>query len=227
MACESGYCDIYNTVSIGLFFAVIGYEFLLFGYFLLFRFRKSKRVYWFYFSMFFIFLAISRVGYLFYDYFTPGNTLAWRFATIMGWVAVAALSGILSTLLFTGDSKLSQVLKKIFPIVPLAIAVHIIFVPDLWIFDPSGFFGKGITYIYSNAIILPLYIVLLPFMFFYLAKRSAGTLQRSFLMNGFGLLLYYAIRLLQGLGTVTLWTPLLILLAILIIVYANQYEHLK
>jgi hypothetical protein len=231
MVCTNGLFTLNEAVAIGLYFTVIGYKFLLFGYFLLIRFRKTKRMYWLYFSLFFIFLAASRVFYLLVDFFfggLPEILLGWKLANMMAWVAVAMLSGILSTLLFTGDSKLHQVIKKVFPIIPIGIAVYIMFLPDIWINDTAGFLGWGIGKLILNGAILPVYIVLLPFMFFYLAKRSAGTLQRSFLFNGIGLLLYYVVRAIQpAMGTESVWPPLLILLAILIITFANQYENLK
>ncbi|MEX2683427.1 MAG: hypothetical protein Q6373_017760 [Candidatus Sigynarchaeota archaeon] len=235
MACTPIFC-LNQTLSIALYFTVIGFKFLLFSYFLLIRFRKTKRLYWLYFSLFFIFLAASRVFYLMYDYFfgPSDRNIAWRFANTAGWLSVAMLSGILSTLLFTGDSKLHQILKKIFPLVPIGIAVFILFFPDIWINDPAGVFGWGSGKLVLNVIILPIYIVLLPFMFFYLAKKSAGTLQRSFMLNGIGLLLYYIVRAAQPMlagmtwsGTAMMLPPLLILLSILIITFANQYESLK
>ncbi|MBN2150031.1 MAG: hypothetical protein JW839_01165 [Candidatus Lokiarchaeota archaeon] len=236
MACPDGCFTLNQTLSIALYFTVIGFKFLLFSYFLLIRFRKTKRMYWLYFSLFFIFLAASRVFYLMYDFFfgVDDKNVAWRFANTAGWLSVAMLSGILSTLLFTGDSKLHQIIKKVFPLVPVGIAVFILFFPDIWINDPAGFFGWGGGKLVLNVAILPIYIVLLPFMFFYLAKKSAGTLQRSFLLNGIGLFLYYVVRAVQpvlagmtGSGTAMMMPPLLILLAILVITFANQYESLK
>ena len=231
MVSADGMFTFYETITIALWFTVVGYKFLTFGYFLLLRYRKSKRIYWLYFSLFFIFLAASRVGYMLQDYFTSPNDeinklIAWRWANIMAWVAVASLSGILSTLLFTSDRRSHVIIKRIFPIIPLAIGIHILFIPNDWIVNPAGFLGAGIAKLYMNVIFLPIFVFLMPFMFFYLAKRSAGTLQRSFLLNGIGLLLYYSIRVVQAFIT-TIWSPLLILLAILLIVFANQYEHLK
>jgi hypothetical protein len=237
MVCTNGLFSLNEAVAIGLYFTVIGFKFLLFSYFLLIRFRKTKRMYWLYFSLFFIFLAASRVGYLMIDFFFGGNPekfLAWRFANITGWISVAMLSGILSTLLFTGESKLHVIIKKIFPLVPIGIAVFIGFMPNEWISPTTTLDGWGIGKIILNVGILPVYIILLPFIFFYLAKRSAGTLQRSFLLNGLGLLLYYCVRGVQPVlatmtssGTALMLPPLLILLAILVITFANQYENLK
>jgi hypothetical protein len=243
----NGDFSIYEVVGIGLYFVIIGYEFLLFGYFLLFRYRRSKRVYWLFMGSFFIFLVISRVGYLFYDYFfsktdTVDQMAAWKFANAFGWVAVSMVSEILSILLFTSESKAHQVMKRVFPLVPIAIAVIIIFLPPSSVTNPAGpawgILGSlPIAKIVFNIMILPAYIVLLPFMFFYLAAKSAGTLQRSFLFNGIGLLFYYAVRAAQPLlvpnpAEVTSFTAaalpvLLLILAILIITFANQYETLK
>ena len=237
MVDSSGLFDLKETLAVGLYFAVIGYFFLMFGYFLLIRYRRSKRIYWFYFSMFFIFLAISRVAYMFYDFFfiatdTMNRFAAWKVANVTGWIAVAALSGILSILLFTGDSPLHKWVKRIFPLVPLGLGIHIFFLPIEWVFAP----GIPIAKLYLNYIILPAYIFLLPVMFFYLSWRSVGTLARSFLLNGLGLFLYYGARAVQGdvlvwiFGggyTAALLPPLVILLSILLISFANQYEHLK
>lgn len=238
----NGLFSFAEVLAAGLYFTVIGYKFLMFGYFLLIRFRRSKRVYWLYFSLFFIFLAASRVAYMIYDFFllesdTALRLVAWKLANVTGWFAVAALSGILSVLLFTGEGKVHQAIKKIFPLVPVGLGVHVIFLPADWIVGTGGPFGIAMAKFYLNYVIMPLYIVLLPFMFFYLAKRSVGTLQRSFFLNGLGLLIYYAIRAIQGpilealMPTSAfipfLLPPLVILLAIMLIGFANQYEHLK
>ncbi|MHA1792327.1 MAG: hypothetical protein ACTSVI_06755 [Promethearchaeota archaeon] len=231
-----------ETLGIGLYFTVIGYFFLIFGYFLFIRYRKTKRTYWLYFSIFFIFLAASRVAYVIYDYFLPGegtpeHLAIWKIANVTGWISVSALSGILSVLLFTGESKSHLWLKRIFPLIPLGIAIHIIFLPQEWIVG-TGPFGIPLAKFYMNIFILPSYIVLLPFMFFYLSYKSLGTLQRSFFLNGLGILIYYVARGLQPVlpyligdpetsYTIAVLPPLLILFAILLISFANQYEHLK
>lgn len=234
-----------EAAGMGLYFTVIGYFFLMFGYFLFIRFFRTKRRYWFYFSLFFIMLAASRVAYIVYDYFLPGSSgdiahlTMWKIANVTAWIAVSALSGILAILLFTGESKQQKWLKNIFPLVPLGIAVHIIFLPSEWISDVNPVvMGLPVAKFYMNVIILPLYIILLPFMFFYLAKKSLGALQRSFFLNGLGLFIYYVARAIQPVlpmlvdnptesYTVAMVPPLLILLSILLISFANQYEHLK
>ncbi len=86
-----------------------------------------------------------------------------------------------------------------------------------------------------NFIFMPLFLVLIPFVFLYLAWKTFGVLRRSYALNAIGFLLYFiGGRIMQGaLDVATLphlravMPPLLILLALLILVIANNYEQLK
>jgi len=86
-----------------------------------------------------------------------------------------------------------------------------------------------------NFIFMPLFLTLIPFIFLYLAWKTFGVLRKSYALNAIGFLLYFGGgRILQGaLDVATLphlravLPPLLILLALLILVIANNYEQLK
>ncbi|MHA2281308.1 MAG: hypothetical protein ACXAC5_10685 [Promethearchaeota archaeon] len=86
-----------------------------------------------------------------------------------------------------------------------------------------------------NFIFMPLFLALIPFMFLYLAWKTFGVLRKSYALNAIGFLLYFiGGRILQGaLDVATLphlraiMPPLIILLALLILVIANNYEQLK
>ncbi len=86
-----------------------------------------------------------------------------------------------------------------------------------------------------NFIFMPLFLVLIPFIFLYLAWKTFGVLRKSYALNAIGFLLYFVGgRIMQGvLDVATLphlravMPPLLILLALLILVIANNYEQLK
>ena len=86
-----------------------------------------------------------------------------------------------------------------------------------------------------NFIFMPLFLALIPFMFLYLAWKTFGVLRKSYALNAIGFLLYFiGGRILQGaLDVATLphlraiMPPLLILLALLILVMANNYEQLR
>ena len=85
-----------------------------------------------------------------------------------------------------------------------------------------------------NFIFQPLFLALIPFIFIYLAWKTFGVLRKSYALNAIGLLLYYSGRILQGALNVAAFPhfrailpPLIILLALIILVIANNYEQLK
>ncbi|MFX0143515.1 MAG: hypothetical protein ACFE9C_05505 [Candidatus Hodarchaeota archaeon] len=86
-----------------------------------------------------------------------------------------------------------------------------------------------------NFIFMPLFLTLIPFIFLYLAWKTFGVLRRSYALNAIGFMFYFiGGRILQGALDVAamphvraILPPLLILLALLILVIANNYEQLK
>ncbi|MFX0106019.1 MAG: hypothetical protein ACFE75_11075 [Candidatus Hodarchaeota archaeon] len=86
-----------------------------------------------------------------------------------------------------------------------------------------------------NFIFMPLFLTLIPFIFLYLAWKTFGVLRKSYALNAIGFLLYFiGGRILQGALDVAalphvraILPPLIILLALLILVIANNYEQLK
>jgi hypothetical protein len=86
-----------------------------------------------------------------------------------------------------------------------------------------------------NFIFMPLFLALIPFMFLYLAWKTFGVLRKSYALNAIGFLLYFiGGRILQGILDIAtlphlraVMPPLIILLALLILVIANNYEQLK
>ncbi len=140
---------VIDSLSLGLFFVIIGYMFLLFCYFMFIRFRKTKKLYWFYFALFFLFLSISRGLFIVYDFYMPiwrddilylGSNLPiviYRFASFTGWLAPAMVVGILATLLFTKESKLHKSMAFILPVVVILIASLMLWLPAKYIVDPK------------------------------------------------------------------------------------------
>jgi len=86
-----------------------------------------------------------------------------------------------------------------------------------------------------NFIFMPSFLALIPFIFLYLAWKTFGVLRKSYALNAIGFLLYFiGGRILQGVLDVAalphvraILPPLIILLALLILVIANNYEQLK
>jgi len=117
------YFTIFDSLESGLYMVIIGYYFILFAYFLLMRFRTSKKPYWFFFSILFIFLAIGRVFFIAYYFYVPELPLKgaamvnqlmiyYRLATFFMWLGVSSLMGILGILLLPPETKKESVDKK-------------------------------------------------------------------------------------------------------------------
>jgi len=138
---------------------------------------------------------------------------------------------------------------------PIIIGILALVLPDTLFMDPDfvkpvleGGYGISIeleliqfgswTYpigrFLLNFIFMPLSVVFIPFIFIYLAWKTFGVLRKSYALNAFGFLLYFLGRILQGALDVAdlphlraSLPPLIILLALLILVMANNYEQLK
>jgi hypothetical protein len=85
-----------------------------------------------------------------------------------------------------------------------------------------------------NFVFMPLFVAIIPFIFIYLAWKTFGVLRRSYALNAIGFFLYFIGRILQGALDIAvlphvraILPPLIILLALLILVIANNYEQLK
>jgi len=85
-----------------------------------------------------------------------------------------------------------------------------------------------------NFVFLPIFVTLIPFIFLYLAWKTFGVLRKSYALNAIGFFLYFTGRILQGALEVAdlphlqaIMPPLIILLALLLMVIANNYEQLK
>jgi hypothetical protein len=108
-------------------------------------------------------------------------------------------------------------------------------IPDNIIKIRFGSWEYPLGRFWFNFIFMPLFLALIPFIFLYLAWKTFGVLRRSYALNAIGFLLYFiGGRILQGVLDVlalphvrAILPPLLILLALLILVIANNYEQLK
>lgn len=242
-----------DSFGLSLYFTIIGYYFLVaVVFFMRFVHSDPKKPYWAWFSLFFLFLAGSRALFIVHDYYiapSPAQLIWWRLATICAWLAVSMLAGILSILLVTGKDKKAKILRTVIPLLPVIAAVVVAILPDVYVAepeqlaDPSTMVGAPLAMLadypvgrfYLNVVFLPLITILIPICFFYLGFRSIGVIRRSSYLNGLGFLIYYLGRSLQSvlepLGysemTQAITPPLVILLGVLFIALANQYEQLK
>lgn len=84
-----------------------------------------------------------------------------------------------------------------------------------------------------NFVLLPICIAIIPFYFLYLAKKNMGIKRKSYLFNFIGFILYMAGRIAQGIfnaiGSYALEAtlpPLLILVSLIALYWANHYPEL-
>ncbi len=274
--------DIWDSVESSLYYVIIGYYVLIFFYFLLMRFRTSKKLYWLYFSLLFLCLAVGRVFFIIYYFYTPELKgiisdaeivsqlmIYYRLATFATWMGISCLMGVLGTLifppltnstetrignnfpdkikLFFQNKSVRNLLKFLLIIIPILVAILALILSDALFMDPDFvdeygvpqsslivIFGYPVGRAVLNFILLPLFVAIIPFMFIYLAIKTFGVLRRSYALNAIGFFLYFIGRILQGLldtmgatNTRAILPPLLILLSLLLIVIANNYEQLK
>lgn len=277
------YLGFWEAIEMGLYFIIVGYFFLLFFYFLFIRYRTSKKLYWLFFSLFFLCFGIARVFFIVYYFFGPelfngtNDTevvaflmVNFRLATFFTWMGVACAVGVLGILLFPPETQEENKVKKsliewfknrknleliirigIFAL-PIIIGILALTLQDGLFMDPDfltdypgisaelilirfGSWEYPLGRFLFNFIFMPLFLILIPFIFLYLAWKTFGVLRKSYALNAIGFLLYFVGgRIMQGVLDVAtlphlraILPPLLILLALLILVIANNYEQLK
>jgi len=246
------------------------------------RFRVSKKLYWFYFAILFLFLAAGRGFFIVYYFYAPellepigpmtGVELVgflmilYRFATFSTWMGVACLMGVFGTLIFPPISDVSEtkdskpkikqflgnknvriLLKICLILIPIVVGSLALTLPDALFMDPDfnnppysvgieiiPIFGYPAGRFVLNFLLLPIMVLVIPILFVYLAKKTFGVLRRSYALNAIGFFIYFSGRISQGLLDTfgfphvrAILPPLLILLSLLIIVIANNYEQLR
>ncbi|WP_287582534.1 hypothetical protein [Candidatus Borrarchaeum sp.] len=208
-----------DTISIGCWFVVAGYHFLMFGFFFFQRFRARRIVYWLYLALFFLLMAFGRGFFIVSDFYLD-TILWWRIGTCIQWFALAFLALLIGHLIL--DNLYHQI---IIAIPPPVIAVLILFIPGVAL-SPFRFA--------VNYVLAPIYAIFLPALFFYLAYHSVGTIRRGSILNGVGFLILYAGRVMSSEAVKqvlapwvgAIFAPGLVILALLLISWGNQYELL-
>jgi hypothetical protein len=181
----------WETAIIGGKFVIISYYFLLFIYFLAFRYKQSRNPFHLGFGLFFLLLGFGDGFFLAYDYYQL-NILWWQLGTAISWVAIFTVFLSL-TYQILEKAKLWQVLLLSSP--PLIVAILIAALPLLFYPIPAP---PPIGYVASNYVILPIYVIVLPLLFFYIGSQVTGRLRISNFLIGGGFLVYYSGRAIQS-----------------------------
>jgi hypothetical protein len=185
----------------------------------------------------------------------------YRFATFFTWIGISCLMGVFGTLIlspiaenensekgeksFLRQKNVKITLKICLIVFPIIVGILALTLSDALFMDPNlrdqynplfeldlTFFGYPTGRFVLNFILLPLMVLVIPFLFVYLALKTFGVLRRSYALNAIGFFIYFTGRITQGvLGGFphvrAILPPLLILLSLLIIVLANNYEQLR
>lgn len=181
----------WETAIIGGKFVIISYYFLLFIYFLAFRYKQSRNPFHLGFGLFFLLLGFGDGFFLAYDYYQL-DILWWRLGTAVSWSAIFTVFLAL-TYQILEEPKLWQVLLLSSP--PLVVAILVLALPLFFYPVPAP---PPIGYIASNYAILPIYVIVLPLLFFYIGRQLTGRLRLSNFLIGGGFLVYYSGRVLQS-----------------------------
>ncbi|MFO8019880.1 MAG: hypothetical protein R6U96_14745 [Promethearchaeia archaeon] len=161
------YFGYFDAIESGLYFVIVGYYFLLFAYFLLMRFRISKKLYWLFFSLLFLWLAAGRVFFIIYYFFVPEFNLSnveivnnlmlyYRLATFCTWMGISMIMGVLGVLLFPLEAEVGEKIDKeqndkkfvltsrrklyiriILIIIPIVVGILVLFIPSEFLMDPN------------------------------------------------------------------------------------------
>jgi len=146
-----------------------------------------------------------------------------------------------------GKKKVRISLKICLILIPIVISILALTLPDALFMDPDfnnppysvgieilPIFGYPAGRFVLNFLLLPIMVLVIPILFVYLAKKTFGVLRRSYALNALGFFIYFSGRISQGLLDTfgfphvrAILPPLLILLSLLIIVIANNYEQLR
>lgn len=235
---DGAFLNLGQGLGLASYMVVIGYEFLLFVYFFLVKFKDTRKMYWLYFSLFFLFTCLSRAVLIFYDFLMayfidlvradPLYPLQiYRIANFIDWLAIATMIGVLTTLIFTKEDKLSRILRICLPIAGVIVGSLFLILSDESLINvnyyiymdpysygyavtvpiseiPSPVNGLGLGSFVLNLLVTPLVSFGLPIIFLYLAYKSVGLIRKSSAMNGFGFLLFWLGRFSTYFFTLTL-----------------------
>jgi len=219
------------SFAVGLWMVAIGYYFISFSYILTNRYlmkpKEDRQLYWLSFSLFFIFRGIGRAFYVIGDFFAVMETQAkWiQLGAGFNWFGIGCLAVMSATMLLDNE-KISHNIGYLLVIPPFAIGVIYPLLP------PALIASGTILYYVFNLFILIIYIVLITWLFGYIAILIPGEIRKKTIWNMAGFLLWVAGRLINvkqfqqaipfGLEILSIISAALVLLSLLAFSYSTR-----
>jgi hypothetical protein len=189
-----------ETLIIGGWFVIVGYFLILFLYFVAFRYQENQNLFHLGMGIFFLLLGAARACFMVYDFYSDPASIwrvtYWKIGTAVSWAAIFAI--ILSLAYVIIEDKLWLQIAIALP--PLLVAILVVALPPTLVY-PYPSLPLPFAYLIFNYALLPVYVIVLPLLFFDIGRRLSGPLRRSNFLIGGGFLLYYVGRVLQS-GTV-------------------------
>ncbi|MHA1839252.1 MAG: hypothetical protein ACTSYO_04750 [Candidatus Ranarchaeia archaeon] len=185
-----------REISISFWSSVAAYYWLLFVYFGLVRYRRNKKEFFLFLSLFFLLLAAGRVLLIAYDFYfpTPEHNVFWRLGVFCQWISLGASSVIIGMILF------KTVRRGMFLSVPAILfgAVNLILPPDVLL----------LVNVPVNYVAAFIYAIIIPALLFYVAAGSPGVIRTGFAFMGVGFLGVYSGRALHSSAVRLLLAPI-------------------
>jgi len=226
-----------SSLAFGMWMVAIGYYFLSFIYILnnqyLNKEKEDRQIYWLTFSLFFIFLGVGRAFYIISDFFSvPATSPQWnQFGAGMNWFAIGCLAVMGATMLLDNE-KINNAIGILLVAPPFAIGSIYPFLPNAWLSPDSA------LYLLFNGAVLIIYVILIVWLFIYLAILIPGEIRKKSSLNALGFILWFAGRTINtqmvqnwitsiipapnGLGLLSIISSSLVLLALLTFSYTTS-----
>ena len=188
---------ILREISIGFWSSVAAYYWLLFVYFGLIQFRKKRKDFFLYLSLFFLLLAAGRVLFIAYDFYfpVPLNNIFWRLGIFCQWISLGAASIIIGKIIFQSSQRgaILSIPAIIFGSINLIVPNELLLILNI----PINYFAAFI------------YAIIIPLLLFYVAAGSPGVIRTGFSFMGLGFLGVYSGRALHSSVIRSLITPII------------------
>ena len=175
--------------AVGLWMIAIGYYFLSFIYILSNRYinraKEDKQIYWLSFSLFFIFAGIGRAFYVIGDFFSVSWSQPYwiNVGSGLNWLAIGCLA-IMSATMLLDNEKISNYMGYLLVLPPFIIGV-------IYPLIPPAFLNGTILYYILNVGVLIVYVVLITWLFGYLAILIPGEIRKKTIWTMIGFLLWF------------------------------------